>query len=195
MLSWRTTFYLRLRSHVSRVHDARCRFCAARRPGNPRARSKRRRGRKRRRLLGVMSAAGEGDAVGCEGGSAGAPLAIAFTAKGNWCQLFEPPLRTCAYGQQSRLPPGWPLDPSLTAVWVLPSSSGRAVISWSDRLAPYADLAASLGNDTASDCLYFPVATASIASPATGAEKSPVASATVASLSADLVTLDTGGDG
>ena len=42
-------------------------------------------------------------------------------------QLFDPPLKRVPTGLQHALPPGWPL-PASTEVWVLPSSSGRAVI-------------------------------------------------------------------
>ncbi|KAK3250451.1 hypothetical protein CYMTET_40180 [Cymbomonas tetramitiformis] len=57
------------------------------------------------------------------------PAVVAFTGKRQYGQLFQPPLKRVTTGLQppDSLPPGWPL-PTSTEVWVLPSTSGRAVI-------------------------------------------------------------------
>jgi len=68
-----------------------------------------------------------------------APALVAFTGKRQWAELFQPPLSGFDHGAQSSRPPGWPL-PAETEVWVLPSSSGRAVMSAEARQAPYVAL-------------------------------------------------------
>ncbi len=66
-----------------------------------------------------------------------APLVVAFTGKRQWASLFEPPLPGgFPHGRQECRPPGWPL-PYESEVWVLPSSSGRAVMSAEEREGPY----------------------------------------------------------
>lgn len=78
----------------------------------------------------------------CRHPSACAPRIVAFTGKGQWKALFEPPLKTCEHGLQPAgvRPPGWPLPPS-TAVFVLSSSSGRAAMTDEERRGPYKELA------------------------------------------------------
>lgn len=68
-----------------------------------------------------------------------APRVVAFTGKRQWASLFQPPLSGFAHGVQACRPPGWPL-PKETEVWVLPSSSGRAVMSAQEREGPYMEL-------------------------------------------------------
>ena len=69
-----------------------------------------------------------------------APALVAFAGKRQWASLFEPPLPGgFPYGAQSCRPPGWPLPPS-TEVFVLPSSSGRAVMTADERQGPYVEL-------------------------------------------------------
>jgi TDG/mug DNA glycosylase family protein len=68
-----------------------------------------------------------------------APQVVAFAGKRQWSALFQPPLARCAHGRQTVLPPGWPL-PGSTEVWVLPSSSGRAVMTKQEREEPYVEL-------------------------------------------------------
>lgn len=72
-----------------------------------------------------------------------APRVVAFTGKGQWKALFEPPLKTCEHGLQPPgvRPPGWPL-PAATEVFVLSSSSGRAAMTDEQRRRPYRELAA-----------------------------------------------------
>lgn len=74
--------------------------------------------------------AGGGDSV------SHAPCVVAFTGVRQWAQLFQPPLAGVAHGPQAARPPGWPL-PAGVEVWVLPSSSGRAVMTAEQRLGPY----------------------------------------------------------
>lgn len=79
----------------------------------------------------------------CRDASVCAPRLVAFTGKGQWKALFEPPLKTCEHGLQPAgiRPPGWPL-PASTAVFVLSSSSGRAAMTDEQRRGPYRELAA-----------------------------------------------------
>ena len=65
-----------------------------------------------------------------------APLLVAFTGKRQWAQLFDPPLVGFEHGAQRVRPPGWPL-PASAEVWVLPSTSGRAVMTAQERAQPY----------------------------------------------------------
>ena len=71
-----------------------------------------------------------------------APALIAFAGKRQWKELFEPPLANCAAGAQPAAlrPPGWPAALAATEVWVLPSSSGRAVMTADEREGPYRQL-------------------------------------------------------
>ncbi|CCI48653.1 unnamed protein product [Albugo candida] len=56
--------------------------------------------------------------------------------------LFTPPSKIKHYGRQSCLPPDWPFrDLHSWEVWVLPSSSGRAVMTKEERVVPYQQLA------------------------------------------------------
>eukprot|EP00397_Hematodinium_sp_SG-2012_P050827 GEMP01059269.1.p1 GENE.GEMP01059269.1~~GEMP01059269.1.p1 ORF type:complete len:349 (+),score=78.92 GEMP01059269.1:53-1099(+) len=75
------------------------------------------------------------------------PAIVAFTGKRQFCSLFHPPLAKCEFGLwHGPRPPYWPFD---SLLFVLPSTSGRAVISHEDRAAPYrrlGDLLKSCGN-------------------------------------------------
>jgi TDG/mug DNA glycosylase family protein len=73
-----------------------------------------------------------------------APRVVAFTGKRQWKELFEPPLANVAAGRQpdALRPPSWPLPPGRCEVWVLPSSSGRAVMTHEEREGPYRELGA-----------------------------------------------------
>ena len=73
----------------------------------------------------------------------GSPKRIAFTGKRQFSQLFEPPKKTIEYGCQEISPANFPVD---CEIWVLPSSSGRSVIGWDERLKPYTDLCNSMQN-------------------------------------------------
>lgn len=71
----------------------------------------------------------------------GSPKRIAFTGKRQFSQLFEPPKKSIGYGRQEIIPTNFPID---CEIWVLPSSSGRSVITWSERLEPYIELSISM---------------------------------------------------
>lgn len=72
-----------------------------------------------------------------------APRVIAFSGKRQWAELFEPPLAGFAHGLRAERPPGWPAALlGASEVWVLPSSSGRAVMSKEEREGPYRQLGA-----------------------------------------------------
>eukprot|EP00898_Chlorokybus_atmophyticus_P007568 jgi/Chlat1/7812/Chrsp66S07335 len=79
--------------------------------------------------------------------SSSSPRIIAFTGKRQWLELFDrPPLHRPFGPQPSQCrPPGWPLDDDNHEVWVLPSSSGRAVMTKEERLGPYRCLAERVG--------------------------------------------------
>tara|TARA_B110000467_G_scaffold163330_1_gene189038 strand:+ start:5145 stop:5720 length:576 start_codon:yes stop_codon:yes gene_type:complete len=68
---------------------------------------------------------------------------ICFVGKRQWKHLFTPPLSRCAHGQldKGERPSLWPGQFEGIEVWILPSPSGRAVMNWEQRLAPYIDLA------------------------------------------------------
>lgn len=72
------------------------------------------------------------------------PQMVAFTGKRQWKVLFDPHLSRCEHGPQpdGLRPERWPL--STSAVWVLPSSSGRAAMSDEQRSHPYNELSRSL---------------------------------------------------
>lgn len=67
---------------------------------------------------------------------------LCFVGKRQWKFLFTPVLSKAEHGVQSNLlrPKGWPATLEEIEVWVLPSTSGRAVLSWEERMAPYTDL-------------------------------------------------------
>ena len=90
------------------------------------------------------------------------PQLVAFSGVRQWSQLFDPPLKKLGgFGLQpaGSLPSRWPYPADATEVWVLPSSSGRAVFSNEERLGPYAALGERLrrlpwppdGSDDAAD--------------------------------------------
>jgi hypothetical protein len=71
-----------------------------------------------------------------------APRVVAFSGVRHWSQLFDPPLKKLGhFGEQptDQFPPRWPY-PSTTPVFVLPSSSGRAVFTKEARQAPWSAL-------------------------------------------------------
>jgi len=75
-----------------------------------------------------------------------APRVVAFAGKRQWASLFQPPLAGgFNHGVQDVRPPGWPL-PASTEVWVLPSSSGRAVMTAEQRQGPYMELGRRLAD-------------------------------------------------
>ena len=100
MKEWRNDLYLRLEAHMHRVH------------------------RQKQQQQGQLGSELTYDDMR----SSSAPQLVAFTGKRQWCHLFTPPLPRCSAGLQSKRPEGWPLPPT-TEVWVLPSSSGRAVMT------------------------------------------------------------------
>lgn len=67
---------------------------------------------------------------------------LCFVGKRQWKFLFTPGLSKAEHGIQSNLlrPKGWSATLEDLEVWVLPSTSGRAVLSWEERMTPYADL-------------------------------------------------------
>jgi len=115
MRAWRAQLYDRMRAHC-----ARCAAWAAGAPGEV-----------------AGSVAGEG--AGAAALAAHAPRVIAFSGKRQWCELFEPPLKRVAAGPRpaEERPPGWPAALASCEVWVLPSSSGRAVMTREEREGPY----------------------------------------------------------
>jgi len=119
MKAWRFDMYSRLQGHVSRVNAWK-------------------------RFLLESETATYTEAEDIESLDAGAPLIVAFTGKRQYAQLFDPPLRRVPAGLQATdsLPPGWPLQAS--QVWVLPSSSGRAVVPWNELTALYSELGKAL---------------------------------------------------
>ncbi len=68
---------------------------------------------------------------------------ICFVGKRQWKHLFTPSLTKCEHGHQEMdfRPDEWPASIRSVSVWVLPSPSGRAVISNEKRQAPYNELA------------------------------------------------------
>ena len=76
----------------------------------------------------------------------GALKRICFVGKRQWKQLFHPILAHCMHGKQSHehRPPNWPDSLNGIDVWILPSPSGRAVLSNEERVSPYHDLACEI---------------------------------------------------
>ena len=149
--AWRTDLYARLSGHVLRVGDTLESLWHYSSIGAPspsaaappwlKGMSKADASRalsKAARVAGLPSFSSLGD---CRRKDVCAPQIVAISGKHQWCELFDPPLSTCSYGTQPLRPPGWPL-PLSTAVYVLPSSSGRAAMTNDARLAPYRELAA-----------------------------------------------------
>ena len=71
------------------------------------------------------------------------PRVIAFIGKRQFAQLFDPPLKSTKFGIQSKVPKSLPIE---SEIWVLPSSSGRAAMKWTDRLKPYQKLSKRMQN-------------------------------------------------
>jgi len=69
------------------------------------------------------------------------PQRIAFVGKRQFSMLFDPPLNRVELGLQNLVPPNFPLD---TPIWVLSSPSGRAAMTWEERLGPYRELSESM---------------------------------------------------
>jgi len=72
------------------------------------------------------------------------PALVAFAGKQQFKELFIPSLSKCSHGEQSSVPPGWPLQHS--DIYVLPSSSGRAAMTREQRAAPYRELGEKLAS-------------------------------------------------
>ncbi len=74
---------------------------------------------------------------------------LCFVGKRQWKHLFEPPLQRCDHGlqPQDKRPLAWPDLLREVEVWILPSPSGRAVLSKAERLATYIDLADSFEHE------------------------------------------------
>ena len=77
------------------------------------------------------------------------PAIVAFAGKRQYAQLFDSVPKSIDAGRQdpATLPPGWPLDPDRTEVWVLPSSSGRAAMTREAREGPYVELGRRLSRE------------------------------------------------
>ena len=71
---------------------------------------------------------------------------ICFVGKKQWKQQFSQVLAKCEHGLQDAdlRPLHWPKQINDLDIWVLPSPSGRAVISNNDRLKPYLWLSEAL---------------------------------------------------
>lgn len=70
-----------------------------------------------------------------------APDLVAFTGKRQFRMIFPKDVGKVDHGEwKQKMPSGWPFPPS-TRIWVLPSSSGRAVMTQEQRLTPYKELA------------------------------------------------------
>lgn len=70
-----------------------------------------------------------------------APEIIAFTGKRQFQMLFKKTLTPLPLGWQNEVPQGWPFSLEESRVFVLPSSSGRAVMTHEQRSGPYKLLA------------------------------------------------------
>jgi len=73
----------------------------------------------------------------------GYPKRIGFVGKRQYKLLFSPPLKSVDLGLQTEIPDSFPND---MEIWVLSSTSGRAVMSWSERLEPWVELANAMHN-------------------------------------------------
>ena len=73
---------------------------------------------------------------------------LCFVGKKQWKQQFNQNLSKCNHGLQGveLRPKHWSINVQKLEVWVLPSPSGRAVISHAERLESYILLANSLKN-------------------------------------------------
>jgi TDG/mug DNA glycosylase family protein len=71
---------------------------------------------------------------------------LCFVGKKQWKQQFSQSLGKCDHGLQDAdlRPSHWPKQINNLDIWVLPSPSGRAVISNSERLKPYLMLSEAL---------------------------------------------------
>ena len=71
---------------------------------------------------------------------------LCFVGKKQWKQQFSQSLAKCDHGLQDAdlRPSHWPKQINDLDIWVLPSPSGRAVISNNDRLKPYLLLSEAL---------------------------------------------------
>ena len=69
------------------------------------------------------------------------PKRVAFVGKRQFSMLFDPPLKSLDFGLQNRIPPNFPFD---CEIWVLSSPSGRAAMTWAERLKPYRLLGESM---------------------------------------------------
>ena len=74
---------------------------------------------------------------------------ICFVGKKQWKQQFSQALAKCEHGLQDAdlRPSHWPKEINNLDIWVLPSPSGRAVISNNERLKPYIMLSEALNGE------------------------------------------------
>lgn len=79
------------------------------------------------------------------------PRLVAFTGKRQFQVLFhparppkEPRLPFGRLPDEYPSPPNWPFSRQECDIWILPSSSGRAAMSHTERTTPYAELAEAL---------------------------------------------------
>lgn len=88
--------------------------------------------------------------IGCTCGCCGQPLVLAFVGKRQLQELYTAGMpgskapRLEVGAPVSTLPPGWPLHPEHTEVWLLPSTSGAAAMTLEQRVGPFARLAERL---------------------------------------------------
>lgn len=73
----------------------------------------------------------------------GYPKRIGFVGKRQYKLLFNPPLKSVDLGLQTKIPDSFPNG---VEIWVLSSTSGRAVMGWSERLESWAELSNSMHN-------------------------------------------------
>jgi G:T/U-mismatch repair DNA glycosylase len=71
---------------------------------------------------------------------------VCFIGKRQWKHLFDHQLPRCSHGIQSTdlRPEQWPEILNGVEVWVMPSPSGRAVLSQEERQATYNDLGSAI---------------------------------------------------
>jgi len=74
---------------------------------------------------------------------------LCFVGKKQWKQQFSQALAKCEHGLQDAdlRPSHWPKEINNLDIWVLPSPSGRAVISNNERLKPYIMLSEALNGE------------------------------------------------
>ena len=146
MLEWRSDLYARMRGHLCRVAVAENREDDATGDADDES----------RRISSTKSSSTgtshksraasftyEAAVLAAEKGYG--PCVVAFAGKRQYAHLFDAVAKKTHFGLQdpSSLPQGWPFrktGPGATEVWVLPSSSGRAVMTKEAREGPYLEL-------------------------------------------------------